>query len=73
MAASLISNFMGNDARAGTTVILHVAAYAAAKDLAPDLLPGPGWLYSGVAILYDAAMVTKSYVDCKYNGGPSVP
>ena len=73
MAAALVSNFVGDDTQAGTTVVLNAAAYAAARDIAPDLLPGPGWIYGGVAILYDAAQVTKSYVDCKQDGGPIIP
>jgi len=73
MAAALIQNFIGDTAHTGATVAVHVAAYAAVRRLGPSLLPGPGWVYVGVAGVWDAAQITKSYVDCKYNGGPSLP
>jgi RHS repeat-associated protein len=72
MTAALIHNFIGDKPHAGGTVILHVAAYATVKRLAPGTFPGPGWMYVTVAVLWDAAQVTASYVDCKYNGGPSL-
>jgi len=72
LTGGLIKNFLGDDVHAGATVILHVATYAAVKRLVPALLPGPGWLYAGFAALWDVEQTTKSYVDCKYSGGPSL-
>ncbi len=69
--AAIVQNFFGNSGQTGATVIVNVAAYAAVKRLAPALLPGPGWVYVGIAVIYDAVQITKSYADCKYNGGPS--
>jgi hypothetical protein len=74
MAAALIHNFVGDDAHAGVTLTVNIGAAVALKlveQTGPgDLLPGPGWLYAGVAVLWDAGMVAKSYLDCR-NGGPS--
>ena len=69
MAGALFQNFFG-DVTAGMTVGLHVAVVAAAKRLGPLVVPGPGWLYTGIAVLYDAGMVVKSYADCRYGGVP---
>jgi len=71
MAAALGRNFLGNGDRMFWTAAVHATAYAAIKRLAPAVLPGPGWAYVGLAVAWDGVQITKSYVDCKYNGGPS--
>lgn len=73
MVAALGQNFLGSSALTYTSIGLHVVAYAAVKRLAPAVFPGPGWAYVGLAVLWDAANITKSYADCKYNGGPQFP
>jgi hypothetical protein len=74
MTAALIHNFVGDDAHAGATLAVNLGAAIALRlveQTAPgDILPGPGWVYVGVAVLWDAGMVAKSYVDCR-SGGPS--
>jgi hypothetical protein len=75
MAAALIENFAGDDAHAGVTLTVNIGAAIAlglVRQAAPSLLPGPGWLYVGVAALWDVGTVAKSYGDCR-NGGLSVP
>lgn len=64
MTGQLIHNFIGDDDQTGVTVAVHVAAILA-KQAGGTVLPGPGWLYTGVAILWDGAMVTKSYLECR--------
>jgi hypothetical protein len=70
MASAFTYNFLGNDDRVFWTVAVHAATYAAVKRLAPAALPGPGWAYAGLATLWDVAQITKSYLDCKKQGGP---
>jgi hypothetical protein len=43
-----------------------------AKPLAGAALPGPGWVYTGTALVYDAGLVGKSYYECSTNGGESL-
>jgi RHS repeat-associated protein len=64
MTGELINNFLGDKNRAGITVAVHVAAIVVRQG-AGSLLPGPGWLYTGTAIVWDVAMVGKSYVTCR--------
>ena len=61
MGGELINNFLGSSDNAGVTVAVHVAAIAA-RQAAGGLLPGPGWVYTGAAALWDVAQVGKSYV-----------
>ena len=67
MTGALIDNFIGDDDQAGVTVIVNGVAVLVAKQAAPAILPGPGWVYTGAAVLWDAAMVAKSYASCKTN------
>ena len=70
MTGALIHNFAGNSDRAGITVATNIAGMVALGILKQtaigDILPGPGWMYVGVAILWDAGNVAKSYYDCKH-------
>ena len=68
MTGALINNFIGNDGLTGVTLTVNIAALVA-KQAAGSLLPGPGWLYTGVAIGYDGLMIAKSYASCKTTGG----
>jgi len=63
MAGEMVNNFLGGG-RAGLTVALHVAVIVARQG-SGTFLPGPGWLYTGTAIVYDVAMVAKAYATCK--------
>jgi len=67
MAGQLIENFIGDEDKTGVTVAVHVGALLARQG-AGSFLPGPGWLYTGTAIVWDVAMVGKSYVACKKPG-----
>ena len=73
MATALLQNFFGTSGQTGVTVGVHVVAYAAVKystkRLAAMALPGPGWVYVGLAVTWDVIMITKSYADCKKTGG----
>ncbi len=73
MTAALLNNFFGSSGRFGTTVGVHVVAYAAVKygtkRLAAMALPGPGWVYGGLAVTWDVINIAKSYSDCKQTGG----
>ena len=64
IAGALIQNFAGDDDKQVMTALVHIAAVAAVKRLAPAVIPGPGWLYVSVAVVYDAFNVGKSYLDC---------
>ncbi|HEV2350588.1 MAG TPA: RHS repeat-associated core domain-containing protein [Terriglobia bacterium] len=64
VASELISNFFGDDDQTGVTLAVHMAALIS-KQSAGAYLPGPGWLYTGVAVVYDVAMIGKSYVACR--------
>lgn len=64
MAGELVNNFFGDRSLAGITVGVHVAAKIAGT-AAGSFLPGPGWLYTTTAILWDLRGVGKSYVVCK--------
>jgi hypothetical protein len=73
MTAALLNNFFGSSGRFGTTVGVHVVAYAAVKygtkRLAAMALPSPGWVYVGLAVTWDVINIAKSYSDCKQTGG----
>jgi RHS repeat-associated protein len=71
MTGQLINNFAGSSDVAGVTIVVHVAALAG-RQAAGGLLPGPGWLYTGAAVLWDGAQVAKAYASCKYDAGESV-
>lgn len=75
MAGALIHNFIGDEGHAGAAVATNVGAAIAlglVKQAAPGILPGPGWVYVGVAVILDVGMVAESYVDCR-SGGPAPP
>ena len=69
MAGELSENFVGtgdeSDARTGVTLAVNILGYLALRDALPSILPGPGWLYTGIALLYDAALIGKSYATCR--------
>ena len=68
MTGALINNFLGNDEQAGVTTIVNGVAILVLKQAAPSILPGPGWVYTGTALLWDAAMIGKSYASCTATG-----
>jgi len=68
MTGALITNFVGDDGHTAVTLVLNIAAMAG-KQSAGALLPGPGWLYTGAAVGYDALMIGKSYSSCTETGG----
>ena len=70
MTGELINNFLGSSDNAGVTVAVHVAAIAA-RQAAGSFLPGSGWVYTGVAVVWDVTQVGKSYLSCKYGIGGS--
>jgi RHS repeat-associated protein len=72
LTAALVQNFLGDDAHAGASVLFNGIAWVIVTRGAPALLPGPGWLYVAMAVLYDASQIATSYADCKNNGSPSV-
>jgi hypothetical protein len=53
-------------------ILLNVAAVAVLRPAVASLLPGPGWVYTGAAIVYDLGIVGKSYVECRNGGGQPV-
>jgi RHS repeat-associated protein len=64
MTGQLIHNFIGDDDRAGVSVAVHVAALLA-RQAGGTVLPGPGWVYTATAVIWDGAMITKSYLECR--------
>ncbi len=68
LTGELINNFIGGDDRTAVTLLVHIGAVIA-KQGAGTLLPGPGWIYTGTAIVWDAAMIGRSYLTCKPNSG----
>jgi RHS repeat-associated protein len=68
MAGALINNFIGNDTQTFVTGLVHVGAVLVAQG-AGAALPGPGWVYTGTAVLWDVSMAGKSYIQCKTTGG----
>lgn len=70
----LITYFVGNEDRAGLTTVVHVAVIAkamvkrGAKYTAGAFLPGPGWLYSAVAIAWDVNGALSAHVKCSGKG-----
>jgi hypothetical protein len=72
-AGRLIHNFAGDDSRAGVTLTVNIAAGIALRKLgtkaAASLLPGPGWVYLGVATLWDLGEIGEAYFYCG-NGAP---
>jgi RHS repeat-associated protein len=73
MTGRLIDNFGGPGGSLTLTTVLNVAAVAVLKPAVASLLPGPGWLYTGVAVVYDLGMVGKSYAECKNGEGEPTP
>ena len=73
MGARLADNFVGPSGSGTLTVALNVAAVAVLRPAVAALLPGPGWLYTGTAVVYDLGMVGKSYFECKYGEGEPTP
>ena len=75
MTGRLIHNFGGNDARAGVTVTVNIAAGIALRKIgtkaAAAFLPGPGWLYAGAATLYDLGMIGEAYLYCQSGASES--
>src|SRR6185437_1287876 len=69
MAGRLMDNFVGPGGSLTVTATLNVAAVAVFRP-AVAMLPGPGWVYVGAAVVYDVGMVAKSYVECRNGGAP---
>jgi RHS repeat-associated protein len=75
MTAALIDNSVGSPGKTGVTGAVHVGlalGLGAGRRAVAALLPGPGWLYVGTAVLYDIAIVAKSYQDCRSGELPVV-
>jgi len=64
VAGELVNNFIGDDEQALVSVAVNIAPIVARR-AAGVFLPGPGWLYTATAIVYDAVLVGKSVVSCK--------
>jgi hypothetical protein len=68
VGAALFNNTFGSDSRAEVFLAANILAFVG-KQAVGVSLPGPGWVYTGTAIIYDVALVGKSYLDCTH-GGP---
>ena len=65
-----INNLLG-DKWAEATMAANIVAFAPLVAPAAGLaLPGPGWAYVGVAILYDGERIGQAYVTCKTGSKP---
>jgi hypothetical protein len=75
MAGELGNNFFGPgkelDPSGGgsdlayVTIGLHLVAYAAIRNLAPVVLPGPGWFYAAAAVTWDVVNAVDAYSACR--------
>jgi RHS repeat-associated protein len=67
LTTELLRNFVGVgdlDPLYGT-LLVHAAAYAAIKYGTSLVLPGPGWVYIGLAATWDVVQITRSVASCR--------
>jgi hypothetical protein len=72
MVPQLIDNFIGQGEatvdQAPVTVTVNIGLFLVLRTAvrsSPALVPGYGWVYVGLAVAYDAALIGKSYAACR--------